>query len=100
MQVLKKHQKDFETFHAIRRDVENIDAKNNDKDYWVQVNSIEEDSWIPQAREGAHLIENPDTNNIYLYGGVPQEPKGGIAMLTLKDHYQCKWNINDEVTYI
>ena len=29
------------------------------------------------------MIENPDTNQVYLYGGVAQEPLKGVAGLAL-----------------
>ena len=39
------------------------------------------------------LINIPDTNKFYLYGGVAQEPLNGIAKLTVNSHTDCKWEI-------
>ena len=39
------------------------------------------------------MIENPDTNQVYLYGGVAQEPLKGVAGLALNGPTRCKWDI-------
>jgi len=94
-----KHQpvdrNNFETFHAIKRDVENHDAKECGKHYWFKVLQYQEASWIPQAREGALLLNHTGTNDFYLYGGVAQEPCKGLAKLNTEKYPSnaCKWDI-------
>ena len=48
---------------------------------------------MPQAREGALLINVPYTNQCYLYGGVAAEPLNGIAKLAVNGTTDCKWDI-------
>jgi len=50
-------------------------------------------TWVPQAREGAVIINIPSTNKFYLYGGVAQEPLNGIAKLTVCGTNDCQWEI-------
>ena len=87
----------FETFHAIKRDVEDSEAKEFKKHYWFKVIQYVYSSWVPQAREGALLMNEPGTQKFYLYGGVANEPMRGIAKLvTVASSEQCKWDILTE----
>lgn len=64
----------FETFHAIKRDVEQMKADYHNQFYYVQVKQFKCSSFEPQAREGAVMIKNPITKKVFLYGGVAHEP--------------------------
>jgi hypothetical protein len=48
---------------------------------------------VPQAREGAIIVNLPNTNTCYLYGGVANEPLNGIAKLSVYGSTDCKWDI-------
>jgi len=53
-------------------------------------------TWVPQAREGAVLINVPGTYDCFLYGGVASEPLNGIAKLKVfgPESNECKWDIS------
>jgi hypothetical protein len=48
---------------------------------------------VPQAREGAVVVNVPGTNILYLYGGVAQEPMNGMAKLSVFGGSDCRWDI-------
>jgi len=83
----------FESFHAIKRDVEELNAQKTNGHYWFQAMQIEYRTWVPQARTGAVLINIPGTNIFYLFGGVNSEPMDGIAKLSVYGSTDCKWEI-------
>ena len=83
----------FETFHSIKCHMENYDAIRNDKHYWFTVYQYAYSTWVPQAREGAVILHLPESNQIYLFGGVAQEPMNGMAKLMLFGNTDCKWDI-------
>lgn len=63
------------------------------KEYWFSIHQFQYRTWVPQAREGAILINIPQTNKYYLYGGVAMEPLNGIARLTVFSKTDCTWEI-------
>lgn len=78
----------FESFHAIKRDVEELNAQKTNGQFWFQVDLFEEETWVPQARTGAVLINIPGTNIFYLFGGVNSEPMDGIAKLSVHSRFK------------
>ena len=48
---------------------------------------------MPQARQGAVLLNHPGTKSFYLYGGVHHEPLGGISKLLAVDKNDCRWDM-------
>lgn len=48
---------------------------------------------MPRAREGAVVVNVPNTQYLYLYGGVAQEPMNGMAKLTVFGGSDCRWDI-------
>ena len=64
----------FQTFHAIKIDVEQMNAAYHKQCYYVEVKQCKCISFEPQAREGAFMIKNPMTKKVFLYGGVNHEP--------------------------
>jgi hypothetical protein len=85
--------KKFETFQQIKMDVEEAEVKKLNKHFWCTVQKFNYRTWVPQAREGALLINVPYTNQCYLYGGVAAEPLNGIAKLAVNGTTDCKWDI-------
>lgn len=85
----------FESFHAIKRDVEELNAQKTNGQYWFQAMEFEYNSWVPQARTGAVLINIPGERfgTFYLFGGVNSEPMDGIAKLSVLGPTACKWEI-------
>lgn len=84
----------FETFQLIKRDVEEKDALKFNKYYRFKIYQYQYRTWVPQAREGAILLNLPGTNDFILYGGVAQEPLKGVAKLSIFGNTDCKWDIN------
>lgn len=54
--VQKQVAKNFEAFHAIKRDMEEFEAKLEGRDYWFTIREYDPNCWVPQAREGALLV--------------------------------------------
>jgi len=79
--------------------VEDSEAKEFMKHYWFKVIQYDfANTWMPQAREGALLMNEPGTQKFYLYGGVASEPMQGIAkLITVAGSPECAWNILTEV---
>ena len=70
-----------------------MEAEHSRKHYWFKVQQYVYRTWVPQAREGAVLLNIPGTNKFYLYGGVAQEPLNGIAKLSVHGNNDCVWEI-------